>query len=94
MPAPKPLPESIRQRLGTVPDAHLAREAGCSEVHIRRARGAIAPSEPAAVPRESPRLVRTFRATEEEYAPVRAYMAAHGCGDSDAIRALIGLQPT
>lgn len=80
--------DSLRLRLGTTTDAILAQEAGVTPAAIqaaRKARGIPAFTQPPDVAR----TMRQFRATDAEYAVVKAYVAQYGGTESEAIRALI-----
>lgn len=87
MPRPRKLPRPPLAELGTAPDAEIAARYGVhpqSVYEARKAAGIPAYRRPV---EGAP--VRYFRASDAEYAPVVAYAEAHGCSESEAIRALI-----
>lgn len=87
MPRPPKLPRPLPPDLGTAPDAEIAARYGVHAQSVYEARKAAGIPAYRRPPESAP--VRNFRASDAEYAPVVAYAEAHGCSESEAIRALI-----
>lgn len=84
---PSTLPDHLRALLGTVPDAEIARRAGCSQANIHQIRSrAGIPAAPRPAKKGGQVNVRF---DEEDWAYIAQQAAMTGCSATEAVRAIV-----
>lgn len=85
---PSTLPDHLRALLGTVPDAEIARQAGCSQANIHQIRSrAGLPAAPRPAKKGGGQVNVRFDA--EDWAYIQRYAAAAGCTPTEAVRRIV-----
>lgn len=85
---PSTLPPHLRALLGTVPDAEIARQAGCSQANIQQIRSrAGIPAAPRPAKKGGGQV--NVRFDEADWAYIAEQAAMTGCTPTEAVRLIV-----